>query len=176
MSMTLIEHIEVGSGGAASIEFTSIPATYTDLILYFSLRDGGTTDPVTRVQFNSDTGSNYSYRLLFGTGSSASYFTQTTTSLFAGNHPNSGYTADTFGNGSLYIPNYTQSSVKSASIDEVAENNATTSWQQISANLWNDTSSITSIKIYPVTSSWVQYSSATLYGITAGSSGGVTVS
>ena len=35
---TLISSVTVGSGGAASIEFTSIPSTYTDLVLKLSAR------------------------------------------------------------------------------------------------------------------------------------------
>jgi hypothetical protein len=31
----IIASVTVGSGGAANIEFTSIPATYTDLVLKF---------------------------------------------------------------------------------------------------------------------------------------------
>jgi hypothetical protein len=35
-----IATVEVGSGGAADIEFTSIPATYTDLVVKLSVRTG----------------------------------------------------------------------------------------------------------------------------------------
>ena len=35
---TLISSVTVGAGGASSIDFTSIPATYTDLLVKFSLR------------------------------------------------------------------------------------------------------------------------------------------
>ena len=41
MSMTVIEHIEVGSGGAAEIEFDAIPADYTDLMILLSSRQSG---------------------------------------------------------------------------------------------------------------------------------------
>jgi hypothetical protein len=34
----IIASVTVGSGGAANIEFTSIPATYTDLVVLFSAR------------------------------------------------------------------------------------------------------------------------------------------
>jgi hypothetical protein len=34
----IISSVTVGSGGAANIEFTSIPATYTDLYVLASIR------------------------------------------------------------------------------------------------------------------------------------------
>jgi hypothetical protein len=55
---------------AASYEFTSIPGTFTDLIIVFGGSAAGTG--YISVQVNSDTGSNYSSTLLRGTGSAAS--------------------------------------------------------------------------------------------------------
>ena len=55
-----IASVTVGSGGASSIDFTSIPSTYTDLVVVHSLR--GTNAAVyqqARIQFNGDTASNY---------------------------------------------------------------------------------------------------------------------
>jgi hypothetical protein len=59
-----IATVEVGSGGAANIEFTSIPATYTDLKVVCSLRGtyAGITDDV-NVYFNG-TNTNRSAKLL----------------------------------------------------------------------------------------------------------------
>ena len=59
-TMTLIASNTVGSGGVASVTFSSIPATYTDLILKSSSRD--TTTSVSaqiNIQFNGDTAANY---------------------------------------------------------------------------------------------------------------------
>ena len=63
----LIASYTVGAGGAASIDFTSIPATYTDLVLKLSSRTatGGANDVY--IQFNTDsTSANYSERQLQG--------------------------------------------------------------------------------------------------------------
>jgi len=76
----------------------------------------------------------------------------------------------------IYIPNYTSSNAKSASIDGVSENNATASYQTIDAFLWNDTSAITSITLTLSGGNFAQYSSASLYGVTAGNDGITTVS
>ena len=59
-----------GNGSSGTITFSSIPQTYTHLQIRFIAR--GSTDSVSYVRFNSDTGSNYSDHMLYGGGSSAS--------------------------------------------------------------------------------------------------------
>jgi hypothetical protein len=171
--MDLIQTVTVGAGGAASITFTSIPQTFTDLYLVFSVRpDSATTD--TQISFNGNT-ANFSRRHVFGNGSSAG--SSNASDRYIGSNPNSSYTANTFGNHLMYIPNYTASLAKSYFADSVAENNATTSVQVILAGLWNDTSAITSLSLSVFGSgNFVQYSSASLYGILKGSDGTTTVS
>ena len=59
-----------GTGSNSIITFSSIPSTYTDLVLIIG---GGCTltSVVSQLQFNGDTGSNYSWTALYGNGSSA---------------------------------------------------------------------------------------------------------
>jgi hypothetical protein len=160
----------VGSAGAANIEFTSIPQGYTDLMLVYSLRisRSGTTFTQLGIRLNSAS-TNYSTRTLQGSGSAASstsntlgYFAYESSSV---NSVNS--TSNTFSSGNLYIPNYTSSNYKSASVDFVTENNATASNAVLSAALWSSTSAITSITLNEPNnnSNFVEYSTATLYGI-----------
>jgi len=161
---TLIASTTVGAGGASSIDFTSIPATYTDLLIKFSARTDG-ADVVTQAYFNGDmTASNYSARQIYGDGA-----TVTSASNAA---PNAVYstrstdTANTFANSEFYIPNYTSSNKKSGSADNVEENNGATTYASLIATLWNGTSAITSIKLQPRTAAnYVQYTTAYLYGI-----------
>ncbi len=172
--MQLIQTVTVGSGGAASIEFTSIPGTFTDLYIVFSGRSNrsATFDNI-RVQPNGAT-TGVSSRILYGSGSGASSFTEAYVSGYT-NADSS--TASTFGNSSIYIPNYAGSSQKSFSIDSVSENNATAATQAITAGLWTGTSAITSIILDQGDgTTWLQYTSASLYGILKGSDGIVTVS
>jgi hypothetical protein len=162
----LISSVTVGSGGAADMEFTSIPATYTDLVVKLSLRSSD-DNTITKFQFNNDTSTaNYSQRRLYGSGSTVASDTNTALGYFS---PiavtKSSYTASTFSNVELYIPNYTSSNNKSVSFDAVTENNATESWATFTAGLWSQTSAITSIKILPNTTNLAQYSTAYLYGI-----------
>lgn len=153
----------VGSGGAASIEFTSIPATYTDLIILTSTRCSGTDSDI-RLTFNTS-GGTYTLRKLLGNGSTAS--SETGSNAFLRNNP-SGATASTFTNSMVYIPNYAGSNAKSLSADSVAENNGTTAVAQLTAGNWSGTSAITSIKIDSTSGpsqTLVEHSTATLYGI-----------
>jgi hypothetical protein len=165
--MTKISSVTVGAGGAASINLSSIPATYTDLQLVISTRASAASDSI-GLRFNSDTGSNYTYRYLLGNGTTASSGTGTTTSTLGGRQPESTFTASTFGNTLIYIPNYASSNNKSFSVDNVTENNATAALASLIAGLWSNSAAITSIKFEPLSpQTWTfdQYSTAYLYGI-----------
>ena len=174
MSMTLIEHIVVGAGGLAEMEFNAIAADYTDLQILISSRyAGGGVVSFDRMYFNNSTSGTSRY--LEGDGSGRS--SGTNTSGVTLSSTGSSATASTFANTSIYIPNYTSSNAKSASIDNVTENNATTVetifWAYIDTTV---TTAITSIRLLNISGYWAQYTTATLYGITAGSDGNVTVS
>ena len=162
-TFTLISSVIVGAGGAANIEFTSIPATYTDLLLSLSSRSTQTQangGAAAYVGFNTYATAATSRALRGqGSGSPASF----TDNQFVINA--SDFTASTFGNAYIYIPNYAGSNAKSFSVDSVSENNATLAEAQFNAQLWNVTSAITSIKITPVGGNFAQYSTAYLYGI-----------
>jgi hypothetical protein len=159
-----IATVTVGSGGAANIEFTSIPATYTDLNILLSSRvSRSASDSNLLISFNSST-ANFSGRYLEGLGSGTPG--SSTFARFIGAAPATNATANTFGNTSVYIPNYTGSNNKSFSVDASAEDNATVATLYFIAGLWSDTSAITSVKIQPQTAdNFAQYSTATLYGI-----------
>jgi hypothetical protein len=158
--------VTVGVLGAASIDFGSIPATYTDLQVVYSARGSAVTaDRGAFVQFNADTASNYTYKFVRGDGASATSGGTTTTFLYFGNFPAATSTANTFGSGSFYIPNYAGSTAKSVSSNSVSENNGTSAWHTLAVGLWTGTAAITAIKLYPESGNFSQYSTASLYGI-----------
>lgn len=166
MAYELIETIEVGNGGASSIEFTSIPQDGVDLLLMLSSRNTSSFSRIIYGQFNSDTGNNYAWVYLQGDGSSATSSSSTPENQFwFGRNSGGNATANTFGNSSLYVSNYASSSAKSLSVDAVDENNGTTAYQYLAANSWTGTSAITSIKIYVGSSQFAQYTTASLYKI-----------
>jgi hypothetical protein len=156
-----IATVVVGSGGTASIDFTSIPQTYTDLKIVLSTR-GSNANVYSghKLQFNGSGNTNMSTRHLIGTGTGAS----SNSALYLGDASGASSTSNTFGNFEVYIPNYTSSNYKCWSADTVSENNGTEAYQELTAGLWSDTSPITSIRILG-DATIVQHSTATLYGI-----------
>ena len=173
MTMTLIETKTLGAA-AASIEFTSIPQTFTDLVLVSSARnDSATLTSVgLEMRFNGAT-ANRSNRGLGGQGSTTFSFTSTV--QLAGIYANLPSTSNTFGNSVCYIPNYSGATPKSSSVDCVNENNATEATQIVLAQLWNDTAAITSIFIQgEVGGNLVAGSTFSLFGLTKCSDGIVT--
>ena len=162
----IISSVTVGSGGAASIEFTSIPATYTDLLVKLSGRSSRAAANAEEflLTFNNN-GSSYSEKWLRGTGSSVSSDTFSGSSIQQLGQPGAGATANTFGNWEFYIPNYTSSNNKSISLNGVTEDNSSTALTYIHAGLWANSAAITSIKISAGSYLAVEHSTAYLYGI-----------
>jgi hypothetical protein len=157
----LIETITVtAGGGAASIAFSSIPQTYTDIKVVMSLRASDTATQIL-LSLNGST-SNFSARFLIGDGSTAQ---SGTLARYVGASTPSSFTASTFGNAELYIPNYAGSANKSYSADAAVETNATGAYLTFVAGLWSDVAAITSLTLTGNTGNFVQYSSASLYGI-----------
>jgi len=159
-----IASVTVGSGGSATIDFTSIPSTYTDLILYVSMREESTNTSVCYLKFNNTT-SNLTTRYLRGNGSTASSGTGTTIEFLTNSNLSS---ASQFSNAYFYIPNYAGSTNKSVMSDTVVENNVTSTpdvFQNMAAHLWSNTAIINQITIYIASGDIAQYSTATLYGI-----------
>tara|TARA_R110001599_G_scaffold176137_1_gene368263 strand:- start:110 stop:616 length:507 start_codon:yes stop_codon:yes gene_type:complete len=167
MGMTLIEHIEVGVGGAASIEFTGIPQDGVDLVVKLSPR---AANGLFNMTFNSDTAANYGYISLQGTDTAASSLSSNPQSYirFRGVTETT-QTANTFGSASVLISNYTSSANKSVSIDGVSEHNGETgtSYRNIVAGSYTTTSGITSISWSANAGTIAEYSTASLYKITA---------
>lgn len=159
-----IASVTVGAGGAANIEFTSIPATYDDLLLKFSTRtDRSAAADGLNLVFNANN-ANYTYTYLLGDGSSASSATGAAT-VFAQTSGNTS-TASTFGSLEIYVPSYAGSTNKAFSTDSVSENNATAANAWLGANLWSNTAAITSIRITSqLGTNLLQHSTAVLYGI-----------
>ena len=166
--MQLIETIEVGSGGAASIEFTSIPQDGVDLMLKVSARSDRALwlDTMT-LRFNSDSGSNYNWLRLSGNGSSPGSGSSTGTTNIEFNIAADTATSGTYGSWSAHISNYTSTTNKSVSRDEVTENNATSAIQAIYAASYTTSSPITSIQLGAGVGDYMEFTTASLYKITA---------
>jgi hypothetical protein len=166
MATTFVKISTVTAGSAvASLSFTSIPQTYTDLKIVFSGRSERTASAYDSlvVKFNS-TATTYVARRLYGEGGSAGSDTVTTQQ---GAFSSDSTTANVFGSIEVYIPNYTSGNQKSTSSDSVAENNDGSAYGvQMIASKWDGTSAITQIDLSANSgSNLMQYTTATLYGI-----------
>jgi len=160
-TMKLISSVTVGSGGASSIDFTSIPSNYTDLIVKFSLRTAASDN--TGIKLNGVT-TNMASRRLIGSGTAATSDTRSDLVMLTVN--NNSDTANVFSNGEFYILNYTGSTYKSISAESVQENNATLGYVMLGAGLWSSTDAINQVTIYTTgASNYVQYSTIYLYGV-----------
>ena len=168
-----IATVTVGNGGAGSIQFTSIPGTYKDLLIKYSLRSlrSGANFDTAVMSFNSNS-SNMSQITFQGGGRlvATSTFVTSGSNYFDVNAEAGGsQTSDNiFSNTEVYVADYTSSSAKSISVDMVTENNAIGSYSayaDLASILWNSTSAVTSIGITANNGNWAQYSTATLYGI-----------
>jgi hypothetical protein len=151
----------------ASVSFSSISGSYTDLIIAGGCRldDAGSGAQNTQIRFNDDAGSNYSLTYLIGDGSSASSgrfsnFTELFVSS-VGNDDTSRYSAEIW-----QFNNYSNSNTYKTSLlrHSVPYGNQV----QAMVGLWRSTSAITKITIFPSGSkNFAAGSTFTLYGITA---------
>lgn len=165
-----IATVTVGATPQSSISFTSIPGTYTDLVLMGYVRTnraGETTDQIT-FEINSDTASNYSGTVLYGNGTSAiSNRTSGSTNVGLWRCPAAATTANIFGPVIANFMNYSNTTTNKTIIgrsNDMGTNYSTTA----NVSLWRSTAAITSIVVKSTTSnSFVENSILTLYGIRA---------
>jgi hypothetical protein len=153
------------SSSAASVTFSSIPATYTDLVVRASVRRSAAGRTDFDFYFNTNNTDN-SYTYIRGSGSAANSNSGGTIIKNNDTVPSTSETASTFGSIEIYIPNYVGTALKPVSIFGVGENNATTAYITATAGLWSfGAATITTITMNPVTGSFVSGSSFYLYGV-----------
>ena len=153
----------------SSVTFSSIPSTYTDLVI----RVGGRTDQAAvaasvRFYINGNTSSVYSFTRMLGTGSAVSTYTSGTGNELYFNNGASGSssTANSFGIAEIYIPNYQSTTSKPMFSYQAQETNASAANMGVTAGLTTISSAITSIEVLTNPSqSYVAETSFYLYGI-----------
>ena len=166
-TFTLLQKITVNTAaGAASVTFSNIPQTYTDLKIIFcvrSLRSAANADGLD-ISFNGLT-TGFNARWFESNGSAASVGADT---RFTGDIPAASATANIFSSTELYIPGYASSTTsKQVQTDSVAENNSSTAYMNFTANSWNSTAAITSMGFASHNGNISQYSTFYLYGISS---------
>ena len=154
---------------AHAVTVSSIPQTYTDLVILISARSDYSGSSEMQFAINSVT-TGYSNRMVY-TNNGSSALSATASNAFytwGGAVVGSGATANTFSNCAVYLPNYSSTTLaKSISSDSTAENNATAAILWLNAGLNTTTAAITSITFYCWQSfiDFVPDTTFTLYGI-----------
>jgi hypothetical protein len=145
-----------------NVTFSSIPSTYTDLVLIMSLKStSGVQDCL--IQLNSDTGNNYSSTFLYGTGSSAASTRQSNNPYGYGDYVGAIFTTN-FNNEIVQFMNYSNTTTNKTFISRA--NQASNGVDAI-VNLWRSTAAINTIKLFPSAQNFAIGSTFTLYGIKA---------
>ena len=166
-----IATVTVGAGGASSVDFTSIPSTYTHLQIRGIMKMSSTIQDVGNfyIQLNGDTAANYSAHRLYGNGSSAAaqglanmnqfYWSQSMPSDY------SGY-ANMFGAAVIDILDYANTNKYKTGRALIGQDTNSSSDSQIklASASWRSTSAVTSIKLF-TSPNFTQYSQFALYGI-----------
>jgi hypothetical protein len=145
---------------AASTTFSTISGSYTDLVLIASIK-GSTNDEPVLIEFNSDTGSNYSQTFIYGTGSAAGSQRQTSQTSMRIGSGNSNTNFDTY---IANVQNYSNSTTYKTVVSREASAGIVVT---ATAGLWRSTSAITSILIKRGSGNIATGSTFTLYGIKA---------
>lgn len=154
------------TASAATITFSNIPQGYTDLVIVTSLRgNGATTGDDTVITFNGDSGTNYSWTRMYGTGSvTGSSRNATTTLIRMARHAGASSAAGTFSSDITHILNYSNTTTYKTTISRANDS----SLVETTTGLWRSTAAITSFSLGLMTSTTFESgSTVTLYGIKA---------
>lgn len=143
----------------ASVTFSSIPSTYTDLVVIINAK--GTGSSYLFIQFNGDTTNAYSNTLLTGYAGSALSGRDTSANqigpAWAGASLSGVWT-----NAIFNIQNYKNTTTNKTVLTRF---NSTDSEVTAGVGLWRNTAAINSVRIYTSTSSYDAGSTFSLYGI-----------
>jgi hypothetical protein len=142
---------------AASVTFSSIPGTYTDLVIVAAPLYS--TSAASRIVLNGDTGGNFSATWIFGDGTSAGSFRVANTT-FTINYFNNGSTSTP--NNIINLQNYSNTTTYKTLL--VRNNNAAVG-TDAAVGLWRNTSAISTITIQTTTGNYSTGSTFSLYGI-----------
>lgn len=163
-----IATVTIGSGGASTVTFSSIPSTYQHLQLRYTAKNdsgGGTSDTYNTVRFNGDSASNYAMHYLLGDGG-GTYATAVTsqTNTWFGLSPY-GASNPAFGANIIDILDYANTN-KNKTIRTLAGDDRNGAGSiTLTSGLWMNTSAISSMVITATSFPFAEYSSFALYGI-----------
>jgi hypothetical protein len=158
------------ASSAASVTFSAIPATYTDLCIRISARtdQAAVISGGVAVKFNSTTSgySKTSFQTTNSTSVTSSQSSSQSSLVMLYTITGAGAVSSTFGSAEMYIPSYAASQNKPSSFYGTGEDNTAVARSAAYANLWQDTTAISSINLADSAGgNFVSGSSFYLYGI-----------
>lgn len=148
---------------ATSVTFSSISQNYTDLIIVCQVQSSGGNTNVT-CQFNSDTGTNYSTTVLYGTGGSAASTRLSNESIIRADYQAT-VTTTTWNNDYIYIQNYSNTTTYKTAL---CRGNNSAQGVDATVGLWRSTAAISTVAVKSINAnSFAAGSTFALYGIKA---------
>ena len=159
---SLIASNTLGSA-QANVTFSSIPGTFTDLVLVTNLRcsPSGANYPV--LELNSDTGNNYSQTFLTANGTTAASTRYLNTVGYLINSATAISTNFVFNN-IVHFMDYANTTTNKSVITRANSDGAV----EVGVLLWRNTAAINTINIKTSANNWAIGSTFKLYGIQAG--------
>jgi hypothetical protein len=158
------------TGTQATIDFTSISGSYTDLVISIYCQNAAATTGTRTglMRLNGDTAANYCYIYLRGDGSTTAVASVTNTSggIYYAELPRNGNGANVFGFARISLFSYAGSTHKTIVSENSADLNGS-GFVVRSVGLWKSTSAITSISLIGGSEGFASGTRATLYGIKA---------
>jgi hypothetical protein len=157
-AMVALANITLGSA-AATVTFGSIPSTYRDLRLVVDVINTNSSNQ-TNIQLNADTGANYTRVIMASQAASgATSASNSGTSIVC-----MGWSAPENTARTLLTADFLDSSATDKHKTVLLRSNHTNEVDAVAAR-WANTSAITSIKLYPDSSTFAAGSTFALYGI-----------
>jgi hypothetical protein len=159
-----ISTVTVGSGGAATVTFSSIPSTYSHLQLRGFLQPASSGTKYIKGTFNSDTGTNYSWHELGGNGSVTLTGAGATQAFMvvADGFTN---TNSAFGSVVADILDYADTNKYKTLRGLGGCDNNGSGVLYLTSSSWRSTSAVNSLSLALDAGNFAQYSSFALYGI-----------
>jgi hypothetical protein len=163
-SFESIQTATVGAGGISTIEFTSIPSTYTHLQIR-GIGRGTVSECDVKIQLNSDTGSNYAYHRVNGGGSSTGASDGSgsqTTMFYCGRLP---VASSVFSENIVDILDYKDTSKNKSIRALMGWDGNGSGYVSLASGVWINTAAVNAIKLIPHSGNFAQHSHFALYGI-----------
>jgi hypothetical protein len=159
------ESIATISPSSASVSFTSIPSTYQHLqIRYLARVTSAITLGDVNIRFNNDSGSNYAWHFLRGSGAAVSVSAGTSTTSIQANDILTGANSasNVFAMGIIDIHDYASTTKNKTARLFTGNDQNGSGYSSLSSGLWMNTSAINRIDI---TQTFASGSVFSLYGI-----------